>query len=66
MCGAFPLRLLLPASPLTQRCICRSWGYHSMDQVERYMHEFRSRRLPIDSFIMVKESVLVTGLMMNK
>eukprot|EP01047_Picozoa_sp_COSAG01_P062660 COSAG01_NODE_8001_length_2958_cov_1.785939_3_plen_38_part_00 len=37
-----------------------------MDQVERYMHEFRSRRLPIDSFIMVKESVLVTGLMMNE
>jgi alpha-glucosidase len=28
------------------------WGYTSMGQVESYMHEFRRRRLPIDSFIM--------------
>ena len=28
------------------------WGYSSMAQVEGYMHEFRQRKLPIDSFIM--------------
>ena len=28
------------------------WGYKNMSQVESYMHEFRGRRLPIDSFIM--------------
>ena len=28
------------------------WGYKSMQEVERYMHEFRQRELPIDSFIM--------------
>jgi hypothetical protein len=28
------------------------WGYKNMSQVEQYMHEFRNRSLPIDSFIM--------------
>ena len=28
------------------------WGYDNMSQVEGYMHEFRNRQLPIDSFIM--------------
>ena len=28
------------------------WGYTSMQEVEQYMHEFRDRKLPIDSFIM--------------
>ena len=28
------------------------WGYSSMQQVEQYMHQFRTRKLPIDSFIM--------------
>ena len=28
------------------------WGYKSMSEVESYMHQFRSRELPIDSFIM--------------
>ena len=28
------------------------WGYTSMQEVEAYMHEFRDRKLPIDSFIM--------------
>ena len=28
------------------------WGYKNMTQVENYMHEFRKRQLPIDSFIM--------------
>lgn len=28
------------------------WGYTSMREVESYMYEFRSRKLPIDSFIM--------------
>ena len=32
------------------------WGYTSMQEVESYMHEFRQRRLPIDSFIMVSLS----------
>ena len=28
------------------------WGYSSMREVESYMYEFRTRKLPIDSFIM--------------
>jgi hypothetical protein len=28
------------------------WGYKNMTEVENYMHQFRSRELPIDSFIM--------------
>jgi hypothetical protein len=28
------------------------WGYTSMHEVENYMHEYRSRQLPIDSFIL--------------
>ena len=28
------------------------WGYKTMQEVEQYMHEFRDRQLPIDSFIM--------------
>ena len=28
------------------------WGYTHMQEVEQYMHEYRDRKLPIDSFIM--------------
>ena len=37
--------LVLVSSPFSSR-------YKNMSQVEGYMHEFRERALPIDSFIM--------------
>ena len=37
------------------------WGYKSMQEVEKYMHEFRDRKLPIDVFI-IKLRLVWAGL----